>query len=52
MRVVTEGTREQGGGIGGMSHLTLLFALVRVVGWLIVTVYVVSVFIGYWRLLA
>jgi len=35
-----------------MSHLTLLFALVRVVGWLIVTVYVVSVFIGYWRLLA
>jgi hypothetical protein len=31
-----------------MSHLTLLFALARVVGWLIVPVYVVSVFIGYW----
>jgi hypothetical protein len=45
---MTEGTREQGGGIGGISHLTLLFALARVVGWLIVPVYVVSVFIGYW----
>jgi hypothetical protein len=31
-----------------MSRLTLLFALARVVGWLIVPVYVVSVFIGYW----
>src|SRR5918999_3928079 len=31
-----------------MNHLTLLFALARVVGWLIVPVYVVSVFIGYW----
>jgi hypothetical protein len=45
---MTEGTREQGGGIGGMSHPTRLFALARVVGWLIVPVYVVSVFIGYW----
>jgi hypothetical protein len=31
-----------------MSHLTVLFAVARVVGWLIVPVYVVSVFIGYW----
>jgi hypothetical protein len=31
-----------------MNHLTLLFALARVVGWLIVPVYVVSMFIGFW----
>jgi hypothetical protein len=31
-----------------MNHLTLLFALARVVGWLIVPVYVVGVFIGFW----
>ena len=37
---MTEGAREQGGGIGGMSGRTLLFALARVAGWLIVPLYI------------
>jgi hypothetical protein len=37
---VTEGAREQGQEVGGMSRRTLLFALGRVAGWLIVPLYV------------
>jgi hypothetical protein len=44
---VTEGARQQGQEVGGMSRRTLLFALARLAGWLIVPLYVVSVFIGY-----
>ena len=37
---MAEGTKEQGQEVGGMSRRTLLFALGRVVGWLIVPLYV------------
>ena len=37
---MTEGAREQGQEVGGMSRRTLLFALGRVAGWLIVPLYV------------
>jgi hypothetical protein len=44
---VTEAASGQGGGIGGRGSRTLLFAVARVVGWLIVPLYVAGVCTSY-----
>jgi hypothetical protein len=44
---MTDRASEQEGGIGGMSPRTLLFALARMVGWLVVPLYMVGTCAGY-----